>query len=134
MPDPLLPPGEGRGMRGIRRVSDQRIIGQTNRCLFWGIDLDGYSRITYKPLNYSTVRHCAAFSRLEARSVPRERRNCRVSVGLSEHEKHALEEIAERSDLSLSRIVQEAVREFAEMELTRRSMCSGLRGGWHRHE
>ncbi len=45
--------------------------------------------------------------------MPRERRNCRVSVGLSEHEKHALEEIAERSDLSLSRIVQEAVREFA---------------------
>jgi predicted transcriptional regulator len=46
--------------------------------------------------------------------VTRVRRNCRVSVSLTEHEKQVLEKIAERSDLSLSRIVQEAVREFAK--------------------
>ena len=46
--------------------------------------------------------------------MPRERRSCRVSVSLTEHEKQVLERIAERSDLSLSRIVQEAVREFVK--------------------
>lgn len=44
--------------------------------------------------------------------MPREPRSHRVSVSLTEHERKALERIAERSDLSLSRIVQEAVREF----------------------
>jgi len=44
--------------------------------------------------------------------VSREPRSHRVSVSLTEHEKDALERIAERSDLSLSRIVQEALREF----------------------
>jgi hypothetical protein len=57
---------------------------------------------------------CRILNALEARQVARERRNCRVSVSLTEHEKEVLERIAERSDLSLSRIVQEAVREFAK--------------------
>lgn len=43
----------------------------------------------------------------------RQRRSCRVSVSLTEHEKQILERVAELSDLSLSRVVQEAVREFA---------------------
>jgi predicted transcriptional regulator len=44
--------------------------------------------------------------------VARELRSHRVSVSLTEHDRQALERIAERSDLSLSRIVHEAVREF----------------------
>ena len=44
--------------------------------------------------------------------MSREPRSQRVSVSLTEHERESLERIAERSDLSLSRIVQEAVREF----------------------
>lgn len=44
--------------------------------------------------------------------MARERRSYRVSVSLTGQEKNSLERIAERSDLSLSRIVQEAVREF----------------------
>jgi predicted transcriptional regulator len=46
--------------------------------------------------------------------MPRELRNCRVSVSLTEHEKQVLDRIAERSDLSLSRIIQEAVRAFVK--------------------
>ena len=46
--------------------------------------------------------------------MARKLRSCRVSVSLTEHEKQVLERIAERSDLSLSRIVQEAVREFVK--------------------
>jgi predicted transcriptional regulator len=44
--------------------------------------------------------------------VARQLRSHRVSVSLTERDRQALERIAERSDLSLSRIVHEAVREF----------------------
>jgi Spy/CpxP family protein refolding chaperone len=47
--------------------------------------------------------------------VARELRSHRVSVSLTEHDRQALERIAERSDLSLSRIVHEAVREFIRL-------------------
>lgn len=46
--------------------------------------------------------------------MPRERRNYRISVSLTKNERQTLEKIVERSDLSLSRIVQEAVREFVK--------------------
>ncbi len=50
----------------------------------------------------------------------RMRRSCRVSVSLTEREKQDLETIAERSDLSLSRIIQEAIREFAKNHVNKR--------------
>lgn len=46
--------------------------------------------------------------------MSRERRRYRVSVSLTEQDRKALEKIAERSDLSLSRIIQEAIREFVK--------------------
>ncbi len=39
-------------------------------------------------------------------------RSCRVSVSLTPREKDVLERLAERSGLSLSRVIQEAVSEF----------------------
>ena len=47
--------------------------------------------------------------------MPRELRSHRVSVSLTQDEHRALEEIADKSDLSLSRVVQEAVREFVRL-------------------
>ena len=44
--------------------------------------------------------------------MPRKLRNHRVSVSLTEPERKALERIAARSNLSISRTVQEALREF----------------------
>jgi hypothetical protein len=72
--------------------------------------------------------HIAAFVAWEARPVSRERRNSRVSVGLTEYEKQVLERIAEQSGLSLSRIVQEAVREFAKNHANEGVVMLGLSG------
>lgn len=46
--------------------------------------------------------------------MAREPRSERMSVSLTTRERAALERIAQRSDLSLSRVIQEAVREFVE--------------------
>jgi predicted DNA-binding ribbon-helix-helix protein len=48
------------------------------------------------------------------RTMARQLRSHRVSVSLTEEERKSLERIAERSALSISRVVQEAVREFVK--------------------
>ena len=52
--------------------------------------------------------------------MSRRLRTCRVSVNLTDHEKQLLERLVERNDLSLSRIVQEAVREFVKNHINER--------------
>jgi hypothetical protein len=50
----------------------------------------------------------------ETTQMARELRTKRISVSLTEHEHEVLAQIADRSDLSLSRVVQEAIREFVK--------------------
>lgn len=59
--------------------------------------------------------HTAALlqrSHEDASAMGRLLRSCRVSVSLTPHEKDVLERVAEKSGLSLSRVIQEAVSEF----------------------
>ena len=66
------------------------------------------------------VQHSAACRGRGPITVIREPRSSRVSVSLTEQDRKALEKMAERSDLSLSRIVQEAVREFVKIHANKK--------------
>jgi metal-responsive CopG/Arc/MetJ family transcriptional regulator len=44
----------------------------------------------------------------------RKQKKARLSVSLTEEQKEALEDIAERNDVSLSRVIQQTVKEFLE--------------------
>ncbi len=47
-------------------------------------------------------------------------RSCRVSVSLTAQEKKILERLADKSGLSLSRVVQEAVGDFIKVNTDRK--------------
>jgi hypothetical protein len=44
----------------------------------------------------------------------RKQKKTRLSVSLTEAQKEALQDIADRNDVSLNRVIQEAVKEFLE--------------------
>jgi hypothetical protein len=44
----------------------------------------------------------------------------RLSVSVTEEQKAALQEVADQSDVSLARVVQEAIKEFLENHTDRR--------------
>ncbi len=44
----------------------------------------------------------------------RKQKKARLSVSVTQEQKQALEDVAERNDVSLARVIQEAVKEFLE--------------------